>query len=180
MLSKHILIAYIVIFLSSFSYAEEPNTTENAAMNNKRLEAIIKNLDEDFKGSNGHWQFQVNSATLTVLTDESHDRMRIIIPILESDQLSKDELYRIMQANFDSALDARYAVAKGLLWSTYIHPLASLTDEQFLLGVGQTVNLVSTFGGSYSSGLLNFSGGDSQGLRERELIDEILQKGQAI
>lgn len=180
MLNRRSFIVYIVLFFSSFVFAKEPSVAENTAMDNKRLEAIIKNLDPDFKGGNGHWQFEVSSLTLTVLTDESHNRMRVIIPILESEKLSKDELYRIMQANFDSTLDARYAVAKGLLWSTFIHPLASLDDQQFLLGVGQTINLVTTFGESYSSGLLNFSGGDSQGLRERELIDKILEKGQAI
>jgi len=39
-----------------------------------------------------------------------------------------------MQANFDSALDARYAIAKGKLWSAFIHPLSELNEEQFFSG----------------------------------------------
>ena len=42
------------------------------------------------------------------------------------------------------------------------------------------VNLVTTYGTSYSSGLLVFGGGDSQAIQRRELIDELLQKGLAI
>ena len=169
---------YILLFLlfgNGFANAEEVSP-----MNNQRLESLMKNLDPDFKGGNGQWQFHISTLTLTVITDESHNRMRVMIPIVESEKLSKELLYRMMQANFDSALDARYAVAKGVLWSTFIHPLGSLSDEEFLLGVGQTINLVGTFGGAFSSGLLNFGGGDSEGLQERELLDEILQKGQAI
>jgi hypothetical protein len=33
-----------------------------------------------------------------------------------------------------------------------------------LLGIGQVANLVTTFGSSFSSGLLLFGGGDSQGI----------------
>ncbi len=40
--------------------------------------------------------------------------MRVLIPIEGTDDLLKDELLRLMQANFDSALDARYAIAQAL------------------------------------------------------------------
>jgi len=85
-----------------------------------------------------------------------------------------------LQANFDSALDARYAVANGVLWSAYIHPLSSLQDKQFLEAVGQVVNLTSTFGSSYSSGALIFNGGDSKEIQRRDLIDKLIEKGMAI
>jgi len=80
--------------------------------------------------------------------------------------------------NFDSALDARYAIAKGVVWGTYIHPLAVLEEKEFISGVGQVVNLALTFGTSYSSGALIFQGGDSQELQQRrQLIDDLLKKG---
>jgi len=106
--------------------------------------------------------------------------MRIIVPIVKSDDLDRAQLYRTMQANFDSALDARYCVAKGVLWSAFIHPLGALTDREFVSGLGQAVNLVATFGSSYSSGALMFKGGDSDGIRRRQLIDELMEKGQVI
>ena len=82
----------------------------------------------------------------------------------------------MIQANFDSLLVARYAVARGVLWSVLLHPLGSLTESQFLIGVGQTVNLARFHGISISSGLMNFGGGDSNVIRERELIEKLLQK----
>ena len=70
-------------------------------------------------------------------------------------------MLRIMQANFDSALDARYAIAQGKLWGTFIHPLSELSDLEFLIALGETANIVLSYGTSYSSGMFMFGGGDS-------------------
>ena len=94
--------------------------------------------------------------------------------------MSPEELLRLSQANFDTALDARYAVAKGLLWATFIHPLSELHDKQFIAGIGQTVNAAKSYGTTYSSGLLSFGGGDSRGIIQRDLIDKLIKKGQEI
>lgn len=101
--------------------------------------------------------------------------MRIMIPIGPAEDIPREELLRLMQANFDSALDARYAIANGQLWGTFIHPLSELSDEQFLVGLGQTANVVLSYGTSYSSGLLIFGGGDSAGIQEN-LIEELKKK----
>ena len=89
--------------------------------------------------------------------------------------LDSELLFRLLQANFDTALDARYSIARGVLWSLYLHPLGSLSDEQFLAAIGQVVNLASTFGTTYSSGALTFGGGDSN-----RLIEELLEQGLSI
>ena len=68
-------------------------------------------------------------------------------------------------------------MARGVLWSVFLHSLGSLTYSQFLKGVGQTVNLARTYGVSYSLGLMNFGGGGSNGIRERVLIEKLLEKG---
>jgi len=176
--------AVIVLFLcgSSPIFAESAGgeQEESYIMNNDRLDAIIRRMDENSEGQKGYWQLKISNLTISVITDEKADRMRIIIPITETEKLDHEHLYRIMQANFDSALDARYAIAKQTLWSVYLHPLSSLRDDEFLTGLGETVNLVSTFGTAYSSGLLNFGGGDSQAIKERQLIQELLDKGRAI
>ncbi|MCZ6527103.1 MAG: hypothetical protein O6928_11230 [Gammaproteobacteria bacterium] len=149
-------------------------------MNNDRLQAIIQRIDPEFTGTVGHWQIKVNNIGIRIITDARADRMRIIIPIRKADGLSPEEMYRILQANFDSALDARYAIGKGVLWSTFIHPLSSLNDENFLSGLGQTINIVRSYGKSYSSGALTFGGGDSNELLQKKLIDELMKKGQII
>jgi len=170
----------LCVSFSVFSESGEGSQPEYYKMDNNRLDTIIRRLDDKPEGRKGYWQFKISTLTVTVITDEKADRMRIIIPIIEAEKLNHDYLYRIMQANFDTALDARYAIAKKILWSAYIHPLSSLDDDEFLTGLGQTVNLVTTFGTSYSSGLLTFGGGDSQAIREKELIQELLDKGRAI
>ena len=86
---------------------------------------------------------------------------------------------RMMQANFDTALDARYAVAKGQLWAVFIHPLSPLKKDQLISSLGQTVNIARTYGTLYTGGALQFGGGDSPGI-QRQLIEELLEKGEEI
>ena len=86
--------------------------------------------------------------------------MRIITPVTTADALTEENLRRVIQAKLDTALDARYGIAKGSLWSTFVHPLRSLDDEALSKGLGQVVNLADTFGGTYSSGILIFGSGD--------------------
>lgn len=150
------------------------------AMTNIRLEELIKRVDKSAKGQSGFWSLIIENVEVQVITDESSNRMRIISPILKTKNLDKEILYRLMQANFDTVLDARYAIANGILWSTFIHPLKQLNDEDFLVGLGQTVNAVITYGSTYSSGLLNFQGGDSQSILRRNLIENLKKKGMAI
>lgn len=144
-----------------------------------RLGEIIRRIDDGAERQGGAWSLEVKTVPVTVVTDAANDRMRIIIPVTRSRDLSPEQMIRIMQANFDSALDARYAISQNLLWSTYIHPLGALDDEEFLAALGQTVNLAATFGTTFSSGLLIYGGGDSQGILERELIDDLIRRGKA-
>ena len=105
--------------------------------------------------------------------------MRAIVPIRSTEGLESEDLIRMMQANFDSALDARYGIAQGRLWGAFIHPLSPLQKDEFISGVGQAVNLARTYGSLYTGGALTFGGGDSNDLN-RALIDELLEKGEKI
>ena len=153
------------------------NAADNKGMNNQRLGELIKRIDKTVQGKPGFWHFIVEGRDVSVITDERANRMRIIVPIAPAKEISTDKLTRMMQANFDSALDARYSIAKDVVWGAFIHPLKELSDEEFLSGLGQVVNLALTYGEGYSSGALVFGGGDSQSLRRRELIDRLLDKG---
>ncbi len=146
-------------------------------MDNARLETLLKSMKLDIQGRSGQWQFELEGFYAMVITDENADRMRIIVQIPDTEALDAAVLLRLMQANFDSALDARYAIANGSLWSTFIHPLSPLGDEEFVSGLAQAVTLAATFGGSYSSGALLYQGGDSSGQLE-ELYRQILERSQ--
>jgi hypothetical protein len=146
-----------------------------------RMNDLIDAIGKDVKRQQqGQWKFVVEQIPVFVIADPAHNRMRVLVGIARVESLSEALYQRLMQANFDTTLDARYAVAKGVVWGAYLHPLKSLTDRLFLSGVGQTVNLARTFGKTFSSGGLTFQGGDSAGILERELIEKLLEKGLAI
>jgi len=127
-------------------------------MTNARLDELIKELSGQVEGRLGYWQFNVGGRDLLVITDERHNRMRIMTPITSQDKLDKDELTRLLAANYDRALDAKYALSNETLWSVFTHPLAELTDEQFIGCVGQVATLADNFGQSYASSNLFFGG----------------------
>lgn len=147
----------------------------DATMGPLLLDKLIRRIDENaVQPSANQWQFTLKNRPLMVVIDEAADRMRIMTPIIESKQLDEALLLRLLQANFDSALDARYAIAQDLVWGTFIHPLGELTPRFFLSGVGQVVNVAESFGKTYSSGIFVFGGGDSDRL-QRKLLESLQQ-----
>lgn len=130
-------------------------------MNNQQIGALLGELQAEIQGRDGFWYLEYQGHPTYVITDEAADRMRIVVQIAPSTDLEMDDLYRMMQANFDSALDARYAIARDVLWSAFIHPLSPLSDDDFRQGFLQAITLAETYGDSYSSGGLIFGGGDS-------------------
>jgi hypothetical protein len=144
-----------------------------------RLAEIIQVLDPNAQTDGSRFQFVIDDIPVLVITDIGADRMRALVPIRSAEGMSPEEVMRVMQANFDTALDARYAVAQGRLWGTYIHPLSPLEKDQFISGIAQTVNIAKTYGSLFSGGAMSFGGGDS-GAQLRALIDELLKKGEEI
>ena len=80
-----------------------------------RLAELIKRIDTSAQGTPGYWQLVIEGREVSVITDEKADRMRIIIPVAPTKNIEKHLLYRLMQANFDSALDARYSIANEII-----------------------------------------------------------------
>ncbi len=148
-------------------------------MDNARLHDLLQRVDPNLEGRLGLWTMQFESIRAQVITDENADRMRVIVPIVQVKDVEDDELLRLMQANFDSALDARYCIANGIIWSAFIHPLSILSDEELLSGLAQAITAAASFGSTYSSGALIFKGGDS-GEEQRKYYESIIEKGLAI
>lgn len=135
-------------------------------MTAEKLGQLILRVDETAETRGNGYVFRVAERDVMVVYDENADRMRIIVPIIPATDLPEGLLMRMLQANFDAVLDARYAVGNGNVWSIFVHPLASLTDNDFLSGLAQTIVAAETFGTTFSSGVLVFGGGDSQNLHE--------------
>lgn len=145
-----------------------------------RMADVIDALDPDAERNGNNWQLTVEETSLLVVTDIANDRMRILTAIAMAETLPPEALLRLLQADFDSALDARYAIAQDLVWGTFIHPLSSLTTREFASGLLQTKSLADTFGTTFSSGILTYGGGDSSAIIEKQLEDllEELKKGE--
>ena len=173
----HRLIAVLCIVLQPLVAWSQDKA--EPAMTPERLTDILMLVDPETNLSGNQAQLTLQDVPVVVIMDPLADRMRVVVPIRSTDGMTSEELLRVMQANFDTALDARYAVAQGRLWSTYIHPLSPLERDQFLSALGQTVNLALSYGTLYSGGLLNFGGGDSGNL-QRQLIEDLLDRGQEL
>ncbi len=157
--------------------APDPAPPAEPPMTLIRMAEIVLALDPAATVSPPHFQMTIEDVPVLIMTDPFADRMRAMVPIRSVEAMTEAELMRVLQANFDTALDARYAVAQGRLWSVYIHPLSPLKKDQLISGIGQTVNVARTYGGLYSGGATLFGRGDSPELH-RQLIDRLLEKGE--
>jgi len=131
-------------------------------MDNKKVEVLLKKNSSRVSGQivegNGSWEAYLANRTLYVLTSGAFNRIRIITPIIEENKVSDSELKTLLEANFDRALDAKFSLANGYIWSTFTHPLKELTEAQFVDALQQVVNLANNYGASYSSTDLQFGG----------------------
>ena len=156
-----------------------PAFAQDAAMTPERLVDIILALDPDAAINAKGIELTIEDIPVLVVMAPNADRMRAMVPIASVDDVTPEEMNRMMQANFDTALDARYAVAQGRVWGVFIHPLGALERAEFLSGLAQTVNLARTYGTLYSGGAQVFGGGDSNGIYN-ELFGDLLNRGQDI
>ncbi len=152
---------------------------DRGAMTLDRMARIVLALDPGAQAAGPGFTLTIEDVPVMIVADPAANRMRAMVPIRLASGMTPEELTRVMQANFDSALDARYAIAQGRLWGVFIHPLAELTPGQLISGIAQTVNVATSYGTAYQSGGIRFGGGDSGDL-QRRLIEELLERGQEI
>ena len=126
--------------------------------------AIGKLLDSyltELEGQDGFWRGVREEVQIFVLSDDSHDRMRIMAPIGELKSLETSVLKLLLEANYDRALDAKYALRGKEVWSVSVHPLATLAPDDFASFLDQVVRLVKNTGSTYASSDLVFGAGSS-------------------
>lgn len=155
------------------------NAAPEPHMTIPRMAEIVQALDPQARVAGTGFEFTIEDVPVLIVTDVRANRMRAMVPVRAAEGMTSDELLRVMQANFDSALDARYAVANGRLWGVFIHPFAELEKDQFISALAQTVNIAKTYGTLYSGGAMQFGAGDSGDLQSA-LIEKLLDRGQDI
>lgn len=122
-----------------------------AQMNNERLLKIVEREAEDIGGEQGAWHLYLEDRVLLILTDEDNNRMRIFTPIVEVRVIDAEDMHKMLEANFQTALDAKYSIYEGFVISTFTHPLRELSEAQLVDAMHQVIRLAETFGSTYSS-----------------------------
>ena len=148
------------------SAQSEPQEFSLEPMNVERLDTILQDAISNIQAQPGQWRFSLNDVSIIVLADVRANRMRIFAPIVNTNELTAEQVQNMLIANFHTALDARYAVSNGVVVSTFIHPLDSLQEKDLLSALNQVTSLATTFGTTYSSGESLFI---PNGNRERSL-----------
>ena len=128
----------------------------SGSTNNRRLQIMLSRTVNKIQGQTGAWEVQYGNVPMMVMTSEQHDRMRIVAVVGDETLVKEADFSFLMQANFDRALDTRYALFKGKLWAVYLHPLSTLTETELMSALRQIVNLTKTYGTTYSSSPLQF------------------------
>lgn len=143
-------LALLILWMAAAaSAAHEPMTQQ-------RLHQIIAATGSNVRVEGNAVAFQLGEVTLLCISDPNADRMRIIAPVKRVEEASAEEILAAMQANFHTALDARYAISHGVIYAAFIHPLSPLTAEQVVSAIRQVASAHATFGDSYSGGTLFF------------------------
>jgi len=161
---KHLLITFM-LFLSCITMGANVSA---ATMSQAEMEKLVVENAEVISQKKGYVVFMYNKVKMALISDVRHDRMRIIAPITGYLDLASGVKDAVMESNFHSALDARYAVSENVLYSAFIHPMSPLSRHQLKSALNQVSNLALTFGSTYTSGELDFDG-KTQKQKPREI-----------
>jgi len=159
---KKIILFFFIATLSSFG--QEMTTT--------KLESILKKVADTVVTNNTKWNFIINDVPFIAIADSTHNRMRIISPIVESSKLSEELKTASLMANFHTALDIKYAITDNILWAAFIHPLKELSEKQVIDALSQVYYGSVNFGTTFSSTSLVFPGRKPSNHNEKDKKEE--------
>lgn len=145
---------------SSGGEASAPSAVDlEQRMDLESMDRVLRSIATKIEREGGLWALEYLGTPVLIVTDARANRMRVVSPVAEASQVTDEQWAAMHVANFHTALDARYAVSNGVLYSVFLHPLGSLTDAELRSAVSQVVVLSKTFGTTYSSAEIAFGGG---------------------
>ena len=124
----------------------------------RMLEIVRQEATEVHAHGGNVVEFTFDNVSITLIYDENADRMRLVSAICKESELAEGQLEKAMQANFHSALDARYCISNDVVWSAFIHPLSDLSSQLLRSAIRQVAIAKLSFGDQYTSGFLRFGG----------------------
>lgn len=148
----------ILIVLWTFAGASAAQDAAAPRMTQERLHEIIAATAQNVRVQGNAAAFDLGGVSMLCISAPGADRMRIIAPVKRIEEVDPAEIVAAMHANFHSVLDVRYAIADGVIYAAFLHPLSPLTPEQIVSAIRQVASARETFGTSYSGGELHFRG----------------------
>lgn len=164
----------MVLLASLFIYL--PANAQN--MSERKVEKVFKKLNLEIEGDEGVWMVNFSDRWVLVFADDSADRMRIFTPVISRDEIGSDEWERMLEANFHTALDAKYGLYNEYVISVFSHPLSYLDEFQIISALEQVVNLADTFGTSYASTSILFGKAAERSTKDDTVADGNLRINQ--
>jgi hypothetical protein len=141
-------------------------------MTTAAISKLIESYLTELEGRLGFWRGMREEVPVYVFCDDKNDRMRLMSPVGELRELDPAMLQVLLQANYDRALDARYAMRNKELWAVVVHPLATLATDDLPNMFDQVVKLVKNTGTTFASTELVFRSFPDDVVLEPEDEDE--------
>ena len=141
------------------SLIKDHETNNTSFMTYEKIHSLVQTLKntEILEEEKGYILFKYSERKMAIFCDPYHNRMRIISPVAKYSTLAPRIKDSLMNSNFHLALDARYAVSEDTLYTAFLHPLSSLSEEDFHSAQKQVYNLAINFAKTYSSAQIEFT-----------------------
>ncbi len=153
-MKKYTLITILIIAFHFSSSAQN--------MTLSKLGEIFEKASDSIVSQKPQWRFMIKEIPFIAIADSTHNRMRIISPIADSNRLTEELKDASLMANFHTALDVKYAISDNVLWTVFIHPLKELSEEQVYDAISQVFYAHTNFGTTFSSTSLVFPGNKAE------------------
>jgi len=166
-MNKSFFLSLILLFIINlYSYSQD--------MNPEKLQQIITKVSDSTELNGNTIRFLYKQKLLICVFDEKANRMRIISPIVDKEQIEEEHLLNSLVANFHSALDVKYALSDEIIWSVYTHPLKELKKYQLEDAILQVFLANKNFGTTYASTNMIFPGNTKK--EEKPIEKKILKR----
>ena len=78
----------------------------------------------------GSYQVETPDYRLLILLSDDQSWLRVLLPIVSA-QDAQPYLEELLEANFDTTQETRYALHQGVLWAVFQHSCHGLSDADF-------------------------------------------------
>ena len=118
-------------------------------MTTDQIEILLKTRFDKTELVNDRWEVSVGMLRLVVMAHHDTDRLRIMVPVAAVDHPDPQTFQRLLEANFITALDARYAIYSDVLWAIFLGPLSEVSEHLFDTAITEVLQLAANTGSSY-------------------------------